>query len=1505
MKLFNYLKQKITGGLKEELIATIVIGILVSTAISTYLISSFSGDKVEQKLVYDGLQVTKNFADRNTLSLLYLSEESAKESVQAIENFTDVQGVGIYDVEMKPLIEDGENTFPDEASKIWPKEIELVKETDAAWYFVSPVFDRGTDPEIAESPFIEGAAEKELLGYVRVYVSKDTLHALENSIFRVNLSVSLLLSALLVVLLSAITDRVTKPLKDLSYFMRMAEEGDLKVRSKIWGPKDIIVMQHAFNTMIHALADREEKLESARNAAMEYAHAKGEFAANVSHELRTPLNGILGMLEILKDTELSPKQEEYVSVAHDSGDALFELIDDILNFSKIDSGKASIEYELFNLRETLDDIVGILTGQTQSKELDIAYLVDKDVPANMHGDASRIRQLLLNLAGNAIKFTDHGEIGLRIKNVTNGAKNLRLRFEVIDTGVGIADEAQDKVFEAFQQADASTTKKFGGTGLGLAICSQLVEVMNGDIGVESSLGNGSTFWFELPFKDTVASEVVETKQTTAAGLRIFVVDDSEIIRANLQQTFETWGAYFSSAADGDEAIEILRKATQTHRSFDVAFIDEIMPGINGIELIRNIVKDAKIAPLKLVLMTTQKNPDAFVDRFREIDAHIKKPIRQSHLFDGIAELLNSSLEVDAVKQVHKRENSKSIKEKPNFNATLLVVEDNRANQQVVQAMLERLGCRSSIAANGFEALKLLESAKYDAVFMDCNMPQMDGYEATQKIRQMGTAVAQIPIIAMTANVLDKDRERCIQAGMDDYTSKPIKFDVLIAKLERWLKLPEEHYADLDSTEELISREVLADTSEINAIDDVVIAELRENIGDGFDNMVEVYIEDMGILLRSLEKSVLEEDSSGLTHYAHSIKGSSSNFGASRLRHIAKQLEDIGRSNTTKGARNLVQLLFVEADVVTHDLKKELGRNKDVTLLSQPSAERILIAEDDRSSRLALQSVLVKEGYEVEAVTDGAEAVLCCEKLMPDLILIDALMPNLNGFEACKKIRMLKDSSHVPILIVTALDDEESIEQAFNSGATDYIPKPIHFSVMRQRISRLLKASRAEVHVRELAYNDSLTGLPNRTMFIDKMHELLKKVRRRSEMFAVMFLDLDRFKYVNDTLGHSVGDMLLKSVAERILSCVRSVDTVARLGGDEFTLVFDGIEDQNVIAKIADKICRRISEPYSFVGKEIYVTASIGISLHPQDGEDIGQLMRRADTAMFRAKERGGSYLFYEKEMEVLITNKLETEHDLRLSIEREELEVYYQPKIDLQTSNINGMEALVRWEHPEKGQIGPNEFIPLAEETGLISEIGLWVLITACVQVQEWIKKGHEPIPVSVNISGRQLENSEIAAQVAHVLARSGLKPEYLELEITESTIMKRPEEVISILHQLKAMGVKLSIDDFGTGYSSLNYLRKFPIDILKIDATFVHDITENNEDRLIVKGIIALAKSLNLGVIAEGVETKEQFDLLREEGCESIQGFYIGKPMASGEFEKQFILVDRSNIEVLSNFRK
>ena len=511
------------------------------------------------------------------------------------------------------------------------------------------------------------------------------------------------------------------------------------------------------------------------------------------------------------------------------------------------------------------------------------------------------------------------------------------------------------------------------------------------------------------------------------------------------------------------------------------------------------------------------------------------------------------------------------------------------------------------------------------------------------------------------------------------------------------------------------------------------------------------------------------------------------------------------------------------------------------------------------------------------------------------------------FEACKKIRLLEDAKHIPILIVTALDDDESVERAFSVGATDYLPKPVHFAVLRQRISRLLRAVRTEKHVRQLAYNDPLTGLPNRTTFTTRLSELLSKVRNGNEMLAILFLDLNRFKLVNDTLGHSVGDLLLKAVADRLQRCVRSGDMVARLGGDEFTVILDRVKSRDGVVRIAQTICDSLDRPFSFAGQEMFVSTSIGISIYPADGTDIGTLMKHADTAMFRAKEVGRSFFFYENHMEAAVTRKVEIEADLRRSIDRDQIDVYFQPKADLRTREIVGMEALVRWNHPTKGLIGPDEFIPLAEETGLINDVGLWVMISACVQVQEWIRKGYSPYAVAVNLSGVQLERGDIVRQVEQVLAETQLDPSLLELEITESTIMHHPEKVIDVLKQLKAMGVRLAVDDFGTGYSSLNYLKRFPIDMLKIDAEFVRDVMTDPDDRAIIRSIIALAKSMRLQVVAEGVESREQEDFLREEGCDFIQGYYVGRPLDGDEFEQRVleqIKVGRPIVSDMSEYR-
>ncbi len=1495
MAFFKILKKIfIPTDFRRQLVVALVVGIISMAVLSTYIISERTSSIVSKNLAQEARKITETFASQSSLGLLIGNAENAQDAVDATLKFPDVVGVGIYYADRKTLIEQGENTLASSAD-LWSNEIALVKETGNDWYFVSPVY---SNTYIEDDPFGEEIVP-ELLGYVRLVKSKATLNTLLGNIRKVNILISLGLAATLVLLLLAITQRVTKPLKELMSVMRRAQHGETYVRAELKGPRDIIEMETAFNTMIGALQDREGQLEKARDAALQSARTKGEFAANVSHELRTPLNGILGMLELLSGMGLSPKQKEYINIARNSSDALMALIDDILDFSKIDSGKLKTEEEDFNVRELLDDVVSIMASQAQTRDLDLVHLICQSVPPILVGDPRRIRQLLLNLCGNAIKFTRNGEVSVHVLAYKQSAENFKVRFEVKDTGIGIAEEAKGKIFEAFSQADGTTTRKFGGTGLGLAICKQLVNVLDGEIGVESNVGKGSTFWFELPLKaSSLCGDYSQEHASGSMELRILVVDDSEVVQSNIMQTLEKWGAYVE-CADGDKSAML--KLRHASKPFDIVFIDELMPGCNGIELMRTISRSPDIQAAKLVLMTNQSHADSFLDRFVEIDAYVRKPILQSTLFDCISSVMKGSLNiVNPLFTVEEEKQNRLI------SADILVAEDNSANQQVAIGMLERIGCSVTVAANGLEAINLLGRSRYDAVLMDCNMPEMDGYQATGQIRSMEGSNARIPIIAMTANVQEGDRQKCLQSGMDDYLSKPLKLDKLRQKLEHWLPGVVDSVS-VDTEIETVQQPV-EQKSSIGPVDQMHLDELEESVGSAFGKMVEAYVEDLPMLVTSLEDAIDKKDAGQIQHFAHSIKGSSKNFGANELAAVAKELEDMGRERNIDDANTQLLVLFDEADRAIEYLNNIIHPSEEILkeeVRDSEEAEQILIADDDRSMRLALVNVLDSDGYKLQEVTNGLEAFQSCQKKLPDLVLLDAMMPEMDGFEACKKIRQLEGGKHIPILIVTALDDDESVEKAFSVGATDYLPKPVHFAVLRQRISRLLRAVRAEKHVRELAYTDPLTGLPNRNTFTTRLSGLLSKMRGEEDMLAILFLDLDRFKLVNDTLGHSVGDLLLKAVAERLQRCVRSGDMVARLGGDEFTVILDRVNSRDDIASIAQKICESLDRPFSFAGQEMFVSTSIGISIYPLDGTDIGTLMKHADTAMFRAKEVGRSFFFYENHMEAAVTRKVEIEADLRRSIDRDQIDVYFQPKANLVTREIVGMEALVRWNHPSKGLVGPNEFIPLAEETGLINEVGLWVMISACVQVQEWIKKGYSQYSVAVNLSGVQLERGNIVRQVEQVLAETGLDPNLLELEITESTIMHNPENVIEVLKKLKSMGVRLAVDDFGTGYSSLSYLKRFPIDLLKIDAEFVRDVMTDPDDRAIIRSIIALAKSMRLQVVAEGVESREQEDFLREEGCDYIQGYYVGRPLGGDEFEQRVLEQIKVGRPIVSDMTK
>jgi diguanylate cyclase (GGDEF)-like protein/PAS domain S-box-containing protein len=433
------------------------------------------------------------------------------------------------------------------------------------------------------------------------------------------------------------------------------------------------------------------------------------------------------------------------------------------------------------------------------------------------------------------------------------------------------------------------------------------------------------------------------------------------------------------------------------------------------------------------------------------------------------------------------------------------------------------------------------------------------------------------------------------------------------------------------------------------------------------------------------------------------------------------------------------------------------------------------------------------------------------------------------------------------------------------------------------LADITERKQAEERMRHIAQTDSLTGLPNRLTLQIRLAQLLPEARRHKWLLAVMFIDLDRFKIINDTLGHQVGDELLRDVAIRLSHVVRETDFVARLGGDEFVILLPAISGPADAAVIANKIIGALSSPILTGVHELHTSPSIGISIFPDDGSDGDTILKNADTAMYHAKSAGrNNYQFYAAEMNQLASERLDLEHKLRHAIGRNELALCFQPQFSADGSHATGVEALLRWHHPTDGMISPERFIPIAEETGMIVEIGEWVLRNACREMKKWIDAGLKPIRVAVNVSARQLRRRDFCEVVAGMLAESGLPAELLELEITESSVMENPEEAIEILQRIGRMGVTLAIDDFGTGYSSLAYLKLFPIDHLKIDRSFVADIETDLNDRAIAFGTIALAHSLGLNVIAEGVETEDQLELLRSNGCDEIQGYLFSKPLNS-----------------------
>jgi diguanylate cyclase (GGDEF)-like protein len=550
--------------------------------------------------------------------------------------------------------------------------------------------------------------------------------------------------------------------------------------------------------------------------------------------------------------------------------------------------------------------------------------------------------------------------------------------------------------------------------------------------------------------------------------------------------------------------------------------------------------------------------------------------------------------------------------------------------------------------------------------------------------------------------------------------------------------------------------------------------------------------------------------------------------------------------------------------------------------------QVLLVEDDKRDARLIREMFKQAGTdspEIKHVETMGEAEKELAGHAADIVLLDLGLPDAQGPEAIRRARAAAPG--IPLVVLTGFDDETLAERALQEGAQEILIKgKVDAGGLLRAVRYAVERKIMEEALAHAAEHDFLTGLPNRMLLNDRLTQAIASSRRYQKKVAVLFLDLDGFKHINDSLGHPIGDKLLQSIAKRLMNCVREADTVSRSGGDEFVVLLSPVERSDDVAITARRMLQELAQPHRFEGHDLHVTASIGVSVYPDDGQDAETLIKTADIAMYQAKENGRqSFQFFKPAMNVRAVERQSMEESLRHALDRGEFTLHYQPKVNVSTGDITGAEALIRWTHPTRGPVSPAQFISVAEDCGLIPSIGKWVLREACTQAAAWLKAGLSLGTMAVNISAMEFRQGGFLEGIFAIIEKAGLDPRFLELELTESVLMKNTGPTESILAKLRAGGVQLAIDDFGTGYSSLSYLRKFPVDALKIDQSFVRQITTAPNETAIVTAMISMGRSLKLRVIAEGVETQEELAFLRTHQCEQAQGYYFSRPVVAEQF--------------------